>query len=315
MTATPGDGAGGVPRFALYGEQARATDAEFIHIEDIQSRSRRYDWEIRSHTHRGLFQVVLVLSGGARAQLDDHTQEVSAPCAMIIPPAVVHAFQFMPDSHGYVLTIADAVLFDGSAGGGAAVFETLFLQAGVIDLSGDRTVAAGVASLLDLLVAEFRWPLPGRSMMCEWLVRSVLLLLERQRVAATGGGRTERARAELFARFRAMVEDRYAEHWTVPRYAAALGMTESRLNRLCRHLVNRSAFEVIQDRLLLEARRRLTYIAAPVAVIAYELGFQDPAYFNRFFKKLTGETPAAFRRQARGPGERAASPFTPEAEG
>ncbi len=49
---------------------------------------------------------------------------------------------------------------------------------------------------------------------------------------------------------------------------------------------------------MLEACRKLTYVPAGVASIAYELGFQDPAYFSRLFKKLMGVTPKEFRRQA-----------------
>jgi AraC family transcriptional activator of pobA len=50
-----------------------------------------------------------------------------------------------------------------------------------------------------------------------------------------------------------------------------------------------------QERLMLEACRKLTYVPAGVAGIAYELGFQDPAYFSRLFKKLVGMTPKEYR--------------------
>jgi AraC family transcriptional activator of pobA len=93
------------------------------------------------------------------------------------------------------------------------------------------------------------------------------------------------------------VEQHYLQHWSVADYAAALNVTPSKLNRLSKALAGRSAFEITQERLLLEARRRLVYIAAPVQLLAYELGFEDPAYFNRFFKKRTGMTPARFRRE------------------
>jgi AraC family transcriptional activator of pobA len=85
----------------------------------------------------------------------------------------------------------------------------------------------------------------------------------------------------------------------VPDYAATLHVSGSRLNRTCRTLADKSAFEVVQERMLLEARRRLIYISAPVAQLAYELGFQDAAYFCRFFKKHSGVTPTEFRRRAR----------------
>jgi len=290
---------GRVAAFGLYGEDAAAPGAEFLHIEDIRSRSSLYAWEIEAHTHRGLFQVVVLLDGGARVRLDDRTLELARPGAVAVPPAVVHGFQFRPGSHGYVLTVAEAVLFDGARADNRPLAEGLFLEACVVDLAPDPPLLGRVTALLEQLTAEFRWPQLGQPMMCEWLLRAVLLLLERRRAAAGGASGTERVRTELFTRFRALVEEHHAEHWPVPRYANAQGITESRLNRVCRRLADRSAFEVAQDRLLLEARRRLIYIAAPVSLIAYELGFQDPGYFNRFFKKLTGTTPAAFRRQAR----------------
>ncbi|SMH61921.1 helix-turn-helix domain-containing protein [Azospirillum agricola] len=294
------DTAGRVAAFGLYGEDASAPDTEFLHIEDIHSRSSLHAWEIGAHTHRGLFQVVVLLEGGARVRLDDRTLELAPQGAVVVPPAVVHGFQFQPGSHGYVLTVAEAVLFDGARAHNRPLVEGLFLAACVVDLAADAPLLGRVAALLEQLMAEFRQPQLGQTMMCVWLSRSVLLLLERRRAAVSGATGPERVRTELFARFRTLVEEHHTEHWPVPRYAAALGITESRLNRLCRRLADRSAFEVVQDRLLLEARRRLIYIAAPVSVIAYELGFQDPGYFNRFFKKLTGTTPAAFRRQARG---------------
>ena len=53
---------------------------------------------------------------------------------------------------------------------------------------------------------------------------------------------------------------------------------------------------MIQQRLMLEACRQLTYVPSSVATIAYELGFQDPAYFSRLFRRHTGMTPTQFRR-------------------
>ena len=49
----------------------------------------------------------------------------------------------------------------------------------------------------------------------------------------------------------------------------------------------------------MEAKRQLHYTSSPVSEIAYALGFEDPAYFTRFFSRLTGESPRAFR--GRGP--------------
>jgi AraC family transcriptional regulator, transcriptional activator of pobA len=69
------------------------------------------------------------------------------------------------------------------------------------------------------------------------------------------------------------------------------------LNRLCGALTGSTAFEIVQQRLALEARRRLVYVTGSVATIAAELGFKDSAYFCRFFRKHTAESPTVFRRR------------------
>ena len=99
----------------------------------------------------------------------------------------------------------------------------------------------------------------------------------------------------LFTRFLVLLEQHFLEHWPIERYASQLGLSTQRLNRLTRAESGRSALELIHDRLTREACRRLTYIAAPVASLAIDLGFEDPAYFSRFFKRRTGLSPARWR--------------------
>ena len=72
-------------------------------------------------------------------------------------------------------------------------------------------------------------------------------------------------------------------------------MSTPRLNRLVRTERGVSALELVHERLTREACRRLIYIAAPAARLASELGFEDPAYFSRFFKRRTGLSPQSYR--------------------
>ncbi len=92
-----------------------------------------------------------------------------------------------------------------------------------------------------------------------------------------------------------LVERHHLEHWPVTRYAQRLGLSAERLNRIVRASAQRSALEPIHERLLREACRRLIYIAAPVSTLAFELGFEDPAYFCRFFKRHLGVSPSRYR--------------------
>ena len=97
-----------------------------------------------------------------------------------------------------------------------------------------------------------------------------------------------------------LVEKHYTEHWPIPRYADQLGLSAERLNRLVRAETGHSAQHVVHARLVREACRLLVHVQAPVSQLAFDLGFSDPAYFSRFFRRHTGQAPAAYRQAAIG---------------
>lgn len=290
--------AGTILRYALYGETEREHDPEFVHIEDIQTRSRLYEWRITPHTHHRMFQMVFVLSGEAGVRLDGRERPLAAPCAVVVPGGVVHGFSFTPETVGYVVTASELLLIDARYRRSRKIFEPLFEAPRVVPLSGAPGQDVLVATVLGQMAIEHQWPQMGRGSMFEWLLRVLMMVVRREMETPDGTGSAKDKARDVFARFRQMVEDHYRDHWPVAAYARHLGVSPARLNRLCQTTAGKSAFDLIQDRLLLEAQRDLIYTAATAAMIAYELGFQDPAYFARFFKRRTGTTPGAFRRAA-----------------
>ena len=260
---------GSIPSFTLYGEHMAPADAEFFHVEDIRTRSRLYDWAIKPHTHRGLFQVVFMAEGAGEAFLDDFTAALNSGDCVTVPPATVHAFRFRPESRGYVITCAESLLL--REGVGRRLFDPLAHHPHLLSFAEVPNTAARLDGLIGHALAEFLWPQPGREQMMEWLLQGLLLILAR-RAAATSVAEDRGQRGQtqdLFVRFKALVEAHYQDHWPMSAYAKALNASESRLNRLCRSVAERSAHQIVQDRLLLEAKRKLTYIAAPASLISY----------------------------------------------
>ena len=284
-----------IPHYLLYGEQRAEGDSEFVHIEDIRSRSQLYEWRITPHTHHRMFQVVHMAEGAAGVWLDQRRHTVQAPTAVCIPGGVVHGFAFEPETAGWVLTVSELLLIDARYRRSRKLFEPLFREPLILSFAEDPEAAVLIAATLGQLHREFQWPQLGRGSMFEWLIRIVLMTIRRHLESHAAGPGERGQRRELFARFRQLVEDRYREHWPVSAYADALALSQARLNRLCKSLAGKGAGELIQERLCLEAERHLIYTSASVATIAYELGFQDPAYFSRFFKRRTGLAPGRFR--------------------
>ena len=294
--------AGTISHYALYGEMLSVHDPEFVHIEDISARSLLYEWRIRPHVHKGMFQLVILRTGRVRIWLDEAVTDMQAPCAVAVPSGVVHGFQFEPDTAGQVVTVADALVVAMQDRSIRKQFKSLQMTPTVIDFSRDAEQFARIEATLSHMEKEFQWPQPGRAAMLEWLFRVLLLIIHRQVELQEAQAETRGGRVDAFTRFRQLVEDHYQEHWSIARYARELAMTQQTLNRLCRLFAGKGALDIVQERLVLAARRHLIYTDASVEAIAYGLGFQDPAYFSRFFKRLAGLAPGQFR-QVRGSAE------------
>jgi AraC family transcriptional activator of pobA len=285
-----------ISRYGLYGESLAEQDPEFVHIEDISARSLRYEWRIRPHLHQGMIQLVFLSVGRTRLWLDERIDEVSAPCAVVIPSGVVHGFEFEPGTVGHVVTVADALLAATQDRGVRKQFKALQLKPSTLDFSASPEPFARIAATLSELEKEFQWPERGRNAMLEWLFHALLMLVWRQADLQEVQADMRAGRHDTFTRFRQLVEDHYQEHWDMAAYAQALSVTPATLNRLCRQFAAKGALELIQERLVIAARRHLIYTDASVEAIAYGLGFQDPAYFSRFFKRHTALAPGRYRQ-------------------
>jgi len=275
----------------LYGASSGEV-LDFIHIEPLRDRSELFDWSIDAHTHAGLHQVVLLFSGGVEVALDEAVHVVGAPAAIAIAANIVHSFDYEPDSTGFMLTVADGQL--GSSPIGAWLRSRLFEGGIVLPLNDATSLVRRLRGLCSEIVSEQKTVDGVRLATIDWLTRTVLVLLAREseKVSQT---RPEYRASDLFRDFRSAVEDHYAEHWTIGSYAQHLHVSESSLNRLCRSVAGTTAFEIVQDRLELEARRRLIYTTVLIHRLAGDLGFADASYFARFFRRRTGLSPREFR--------------------
>ncbi|MGH8139729.1 MAG: helix-turn-helix domain-containing protein [Steroidobacteraceae bacterium] len=288
-----------IPRFFLYGEPPREAGERFVHVETIAERSRVNDWRIRPHAHRDLHQLLVIFAGGGEMQAETQRRPFRAPAVLILPAGVVHGFAFETDTQGYVVTLADMLLRDLARN--ERRFRSLFAAATCASIESDPAHFQDLAQTLPKLKRELAWNAPASAVAAAarltTLLVSVVRALHQPAELTSPAGNT---RAALVARLRETIEIHLRGGLSVSQYAEALNVTPARLRAACLEVTGKPPARVLEERLLLEAKRDLTYTNMTVAQIAYDLGFTDPAYFSRFFSKLAGESPAAFRKRLAG---------------
>jgi AraC family transcriptional activator of pobA len=282
-----------VPNFFLYGEAPRADSARFLHLEALDDRSRPSEWTIRPHAHSGLNHLFFITQGAGEVRIEAEALPFAAPAVFVIPAGVIHAFAFQAESAGSVLTISGAYLAE--VAGRDPALTTVFAQPAVLDAGPE---AEAVAHGLGQLGRELTWAAPAHEAAVEscllgLLVASLRLIARSAPQPRASSGRP----AELTARFRGLIEQRYREHTPLDVYARDLGVSVSQLRNACLKSAGAPPLRLVHERVMLEARRLLIYSSLTVAQVAYSLGYDDPAHFSRGFAQHAGCSPRAFRRR------------------
>lgn len=269
--------------YNLFGEQSDLPDV--VHCETIEARSRLHDWEFAPHRHGNLHQVLLLERGRGTVGLDGVQSDLTPNSFVNVPVGTVHSYRFAPATQGHVLTIPSELLSE-------------MLRDG----EGLRPALARAASgpagkEIPHKMREIVRHFAGRGFARAHMLRALTATLighiaQSLHVDADLGKPGE---SNIIARLQAMIDAEFHSHQTVADYARKLGISPTHLSRIARRATGRPASKLIEERLIREARRNLVYTNLGIATIAYELGYDDPAYFSRVFSRATGMSPREFR--------------------
>ncbi len=255
---------------------------------------------LHPHIHE-FYQIIWFRRGHGVHTVDFVDYPVADNTIFFIAPGQVHSFDGVRDYEGVIIHFNASFMADEESS------ESVFLKYDVFnayDSSPYYNVTNDEAERLMLLVNEMNreYTLTGafaHKDYMQYLVRLFLIRVQRR------GERKEQTKlyvscqaSRALVNFRKLLEKNYRQKHTVKDYAYLMGMTPRLLTKYIMQRAHRSPLQLINERIVLEAKRQLRHSSLSIKEIAYQLGFEDPSYFVKYFKRLTGIMPKEFRYQS-----------------
>ena len=277
----------------------RYSDSE-VHYDKLGNLAGFFGRNMPVHRHDRFFQVHYVKSGAVRVYLDDQQYLESGPMFFLTPPTVPHSFVTEADSDGHVLTVRQQLVWQliesdpGLAPGTRLAPACVALNRIEPELHGE---ARRLEFLFEELRDEMNITAAGHGAALLSLTRLIMISLLRLCTNSLKATPARHEDLQIFHRFNALIEAHYLEHWALAHYAETIGVTEARLNDVCRRIADLPSKRLVYERVMQEAKRLLLFTGSTANEICYLLGFRDPAYFSRFFLRYAKMTPGEYRQQ------------------
>lgn len=250
--------------------------------------------DLMHELHKHDFYFILALEKGQGVhEIDFVRYDVHDDVVFMLRPGQVHRLQLTADSTGYLLE-----------------FDTPFYQPKNTKIEQWWKKASSknyceveesrfkkMLSFLSNIFAEYSTKQEGYHEAIKANLDLFFIELVRQspnpkQVSSTANTYTQERYEELLR----LLETNIVELKHVPQYAELLNLSVYQLNAITRASVGKTTADLINEQIILEAKRYLLATPNQIKDIAWDLGYEDPSYFIRFFKKHTGHSPDAFRK-------------------
>lgn len=250
-----------------------------------------------SHKHN-CYQIIWFQNGDGVHYVDLECYPVTNNTIFIISPGQVHSFDKTRDYSGIIIQFNESILNE------ILSTESLFLKYGIFNTTETKPhhhISSTEAVKLGNIVSELNAEITLTEAFAheDYLKTLILqLIIQVQRAAERQDSHRPHhniAPTRIFTQFKMLVEKEYHIMHNVADYAKRLGISSKLLSQYVRLCANTTPLQIINDRIVLEAKRKIRHSQASIKEIAFSLGFKDPSYFVKLFKRITNHTPNDYR--------------------
>ncbi len=249
--------------------------------------------------HRaGFYHILWFQKGNPTHLVDFNPVKVKPNTLLFLNKDTVHRFDNKGDFDGKAILFTDSFFCKTEA-------DTKFLRTSILfnDLFSVSQIHTGnpvslFADLFQLMETELLHEKDVlQSDILKTLLHNLLLLSERERRKQDFTEIKKGADLDYVMLFKDLLEINYHKLKQVSNYARLISVTEKRLNQATTKVLGKSPKQMIDERVMLEAKRLLAHTNESVKEIGFGLGFEEPTNFIKFFRKHSQSTPVEFREQ------------------
>ncbi|WP_343748306.1 helix-turn-helix transcriptional regulator [Fluviicola sp.] len=271
-----------------------------FYVNRFSEHLKKYHSDI-THPHKHDFYLtVFFQSGKGRHDIDFNAYPIRPNAVFFLQPEQIHHWEFEEDAEGWILFHSEDFYRFYSAHFDLYLWPFFQSRIVVPMLEIDSQTAEKLQLRFAEIMDEYQENTAHSFLKIASLTQLIYSDLSRVYIAKeqqTDSGKNSRYQ-DHFHRFTLLLNQFYTQHKNPSDYASKLAMTTKHLHRICLACSGKSTSQLIAERLILEAKRKLVSESKSIAEIADELGFENYPYFHLFFKKHCGETPKQFRERS-----------------
>jgi AraC family transcriptional activator of pobA len=242
------------------------------------------------HKHNNYFEIIYLTGGSGYHSIDTRKYPVTPPILFFIRKEQAHNFELEGEPQGFVIIIKKTFI-EKSFDNELKLLLTKLSSQNCLSITDNSTIQ----HLFELLAKESKIENENCFHIVEGLLKALLAkVLE---VAETFPNNNV-LKSDIYQLFLELLNNGKVVKNSVHFYADELNTSPQNLNSICRKSANKTAAEVLADAIISEAKRLLHYTTYTVSEIAFSLDFTDASHFVKYFKRITGQTPQAYRQSS-----------------
>ncbi len=250
----------------------------------------------KPHTH-SFYQIIWFKNNIGKHYIDFEIYNIKENRLFFVAKNQVHYYENRPDYKGYSIHFNESFILSNEAD------INFFLTYHIFNTNEEPyfQIPQRLENQIERFFAQMKDELKntdefGNERILSNLLKSLLLVIEREERKNTKSSNALSNHKTTYLSFRDLLENNFHKNWSVSNYADKLAVSTKTLNTITKKQSGKTVSQTIADRIILEAKRKLTHTNAYINEIAIHLGFQDPYYFIKYFKKQVNCSPSEFRK-------------------